>query len=151
RRSWSCRRRRRPRTPRAPARRTRRPARRRTRWTSVRSEGTCPPYSSLLRRRAASALDGQLAAGPVDVAAPSIPHGRRDPSSAQPCHELRLHVGVARGPDRARGRVERDRVDVHPAATALVELLAEEVGAPAVVVHVLDERVLDADPATGGV
>ena len=46
-------------------------------------------------------------------------------------------------------RVERDRVHVHPAAAAGVELLGEQVGAPGVVVHVLDERVLDRDAPTG--
>ena len=67
----------------------------------------------------------------------------------QPLDEGALDLGVARGPLRAGCRVERDRVDVHPAAAAAVELGAEQVGPPAVVVDVADQGVLDADPAAG--
>src|SRR4029079_18728533 len=67
----------------------------------------------------------------------------------QPLDELLLDPAARRGPLRARGRVERDRVDVHPPPPAPRELLAEQVGPPGLVVDVADQGVLDADPSPG--
>src|SRR4051794_14357044 len=86
---------------------------------------------------------GELAAGPVDVLAAGVADRRRDAVGTQALDEVLLDAGAARGPLRAGRRVERNRVDVHPPATPPVELLAEQVGAPTLVVDVADEGVLD--------
>ena len=40
---------------------------------------------------------------------------------------------------------------MHPSLAAFIELLPEQVGTPSVVVHVLDQRILDRNAAAGGV
>src|SRR5437868_389131 len=62
----------------------------------------------------------------------------------EPPDELALGLRRRGGPLAARRRVERDEVDVHQLAG---EQLAQQVGPPGLVVDVLDQRVLDADPA----
>ena len=64
-------------------------------------------------------------------------------------HELlldRLRAGI---PLAARCRVQRDQVHVHERAERLVQLLAEQVRAPRLIVDVADQRVLDRDAAPG--
>ena len=76
--------------------------------------------------------------------------GGRDAARPQRRDERPLDLRSLARPLRAGRRVQRDRVDVHPAPAPGVEQLAEQVGAPGVVVDVADERVLDGDPPAGG-
>src|SRR5690606_25559143 len=100
-------------------------------------------------RRASGRDRGELPAGAVDLRPARVADRGGDAVGAQPPDELPLDLGPRGGPLRPRGRVERDRVDVYPAATPGEELLGQQVGPPGVVVDVPDEGVLDADPATG--
>ena len=72
------------------------------------------------------------------------------PRASSAAHERALVAGSRRRPLRPRRGVERDQVDVHPAPAARVEQVAEQVGAPRLVVDVADQRVLDGDPPPGG-
>src|SRR5450631_3611735 len=88
----------------------------------------------------------QLTTRAVDVRASGVTHGGRHAEGAQPAHELMLDARVRCGPPGARRRVQRDRVDMDPPSTASVELGAQQVSTPALVVHAPDQGVLDADP-----
>src|SRR4051812_11341255 len=55
----------------------------------------------------------ELTASAVDLTAPGVPHGDRDPARLQPADELTLIPGAGRRPDAARRGVQRDEVDVH--------------------------------------
>src|SRR5205809_114116 len=78
---------------------------------------------SATRTDASRGGGGELAAGSVDVLATGVTNGGGDPGGAQTFDELLLHPGSGRRPLRAGGRVERDRVDVNPAAAAGIELV----------------------------
>ena len=94
---------------------------------------------------------GELAAGGGDLLAAGVAHGAGHPRRLHPAHELVLHRRGRGVPLAARRRVERDQVDVHPlGADLLAQHLAEQVGAPRLVVDVADQRVLDRHPAPGG-
>src|SRR5699024_8685054 len=97
----------------------------------------------------ASVGGGQLAAGPVDIGPAGVADGGGDAVVDEPADEFVGDLRFGGRPHRARGRVERDRVDVHPAAAAGVELLRQQLGPPGVIVHVLDQRVFDAHAPTG--
>src|SRR5665647_2102442 len=90
----------------------------------------------------------QLTAGAVDVRATGVAHGRRHSARPQPAHELALDTRLRGCPLRARSGVQRNRVDVHPTPPSSVELVAEKVSTPPLVIHVADQGVLDADPTT---
>ena len=91
----------------------------------------------------------ELAARPVDVLPSRVPDRRRHPMGAQPLDEVLLDAGPARGPLRSGCRVQRDGVDVHPAPSAPVELLPQQVGPPTLVVDVPDQGVLDGHAPAG--
>src|SRR4051812_26354872 len=96
------------------------------------------------------ARSGELAAGAVDLLASGVADGGGDAGGLEATDELALVGRVGGGPLRARCRVQRDQVDVHPAPVAArIELLREQVGPPGVVVDVADHRVLDRDAPLG--
>ena len=76
------------------------------------------------RRGGSRRRGGQLPAGAVDVRPAGVAHRRRDAAGPQPLDELLLDARPRRRPLRAGRRVERDGVDVHPAAAPGDELLA---------------------------
>src|SRR4051794_10710024 len=71
-------------------------------------------------RTGASAVQrSELAAGAVDLAASGVADGGRHALGLEPADELALVLPSRGGPLRARRRVERDQVDVHPAPVAV--------------------------------
>ena len=103
--------------------------------------------------RSGGAFDGSkgplapyLGGGGASAWVRRCPGFQPDAAGFEASDELRGDIGLGGRPDRTRGRVQRNRVHVHPATASIVELLGEQVGTPAVVVHVFDERVLDRHP-----
>ena len=99
----------------------------------------CGPMAAPNRRRSgrqSGGRGGELAAGTVDIGAARVPDSGRYAVCPQPLDELLLDPGPRGRPLRARGRVERDGVDVDPTAAAGVELLPQQIRAPRLVVDV---------------
>ena len=101
-----------------------------------------------LGRRRWLPAGGELPAGAVDLAAAGVadrrrrrraPRSRPDELALDRAGRDAVHFEPGR-------RVQRDQVDVHPAAAARLSSSAEQVGAPGLVVDVADQRVLDATP-----
>ena len=77
---------------------------------------------------------GELAAGSGDLVALRVPHRARYALRDHATDELVLAL-LRRGvPLRPGGRVQRDQVDVDLGAQCRVQLLAQEVGAPRLVI-----------------
>src|SRR4051794_25031888 len=72
----------------------------------------------------------ELTAGAVNLLTPGIPDRRGDAVRAKPLDKGVLHPRIARCPFRARCRIQRDRVDVHPASPTRGQQLAEKIGTP---------------------
>src|SRR6059058_3432764 len=109
-----------------------------------RLRGSAPARRDLHGRVDVGAAGRELAAGAVDLAAAGVAHRDGDAADLEATDELVL-VATARGrPPRARGRVQRDEVHVHPAPRATPpQHLGELLGPLRLVVHVADEDVLD--------
>src|SRR3954453_24202413 len=65
-----------------------------------------------------SGRGSELTAGTVDLLTTGVPDGRGDAARAQPLDEGVLHPRVTGRPLGSGSRVERDRIDVDPAAAA---------------------------------
>ena len=96
--------------------------------------------------RGRSGLSRQLPTGGGDFAAARVTHRARHATLAHPPDELSFGGLGAGVPLAARRRVQRNEVDVHERTQRAVQALAEQVGAPRLVVDVTDQRVFDRYP-----
>ena len=67
----------------------------------------------------------------------------------QTLHKVLLHALTGCRPLRARSRIQRNRVHVYPAATALRQLLAQQIRTPTLIVNIANQRVLNGNAAAG--
>ena len=67
----------------------------------------------------------------------------------QTLHKVLLNALTGCRPLRTRGRVQRNRVHVHPTTAALRQLLTEQIRTPALIVNIANQRVLNGDAAAG--
>ena len=67
----------------------------------------------------------------------------------QTLHKVLLNALTGCRPLRTRGRVQRNRVHVHPTATALSQLLTEQIRTPALIVNIANQCVLNGDATAG--
>src|SRR5699024_12731346 len=101
------------------------------------------PYPSRLRR--------ELTTRSADLLTASVPNDAGHSPRVDPPHELtldRFRTGI---PLAARCRVQRNHVHVCQLPEVFGQPLREQVSTPRLVVHVLDQRILDRYSTTGDI
>lgn len=86
---------------------------------------------------------GELAAGGGDLLPLGVTHGTRNPLCDHAAHELILTLLGRSIPLRARRWIKRNEVNVYLRTERLVQLLAQKIRAPALIIDITDERILD--------
>src|SRR5690606_14480873 len=93
-------------------------------------------WPPVCRARVASVLRRRLATGGGDRLTSGVTDGTRHALGVHPAYELLLHRLRAGIPLATRRRIQRDDVDVHPRTERLVQLGAEHVRPPRLIVDV---------------